>query len=89
MSVSPLSPFRSIAQRAREGSCTDPKTLFKVIEENNFVLLATTATTLKEIEGDPSGVVLLGIGQIRSEIVAALEEVTTSARADLKRHLAV
>ena len=61
--------------------------LFSVIDENNYALLATTVTTITEAEGDTSGLVLLGVGRIRSEIVVVLEEVTNSARADLKRSL--
>ena len=61
--------------------------LFSVIDENSYVLLATTVTTVTEAEGDTSGMVLLGVGRIRSEIVVVLEEVTNSARLDLKRSI--
>ena len=68
----------------RERLTDKSRSLFEAIEEDNYVLLATTATTIKETEGDISGLVLLGVGRIRLKIVAVLEEVTNSARLDLK-----
>ena len=58
------------------------------MDDNSYVLMATTAATIKGTEVDTSGLVLLGVGYIRSRVEAVLDEVKRSARSDLK-HLEV
>ncbi|MEA2601668.1 MAG: hypothetical protein QOF89_2660 [Acidobacteriota bacterium] len=54
----------------RERLADQIQKLFRVIDENSYVLVATTATTFKGKgdEDDISGFVLLEVGKIRSEI---------------------
>jgi len=82
-SVIALQVYASTGQKRIEDCC---KILFDVMEENDYVLMATTAADIV-IDGKPDGVVLFGVGRIRLAIVALLTEVTQSARHDLKRAL--
>lgn len=82
-SVIVLQVYASTGQKRIADRC---KVLFDVMEENDYVLLATTAADMT-IDGNPDGVVLFGVGKIRLAIVALISEVTQSARDDLKRVL--
>ena len=62
------------------------KTLFEVMQENDYVLLATTAADMT-IDSEPDAMVLFGVSRIRLEIVSVINAVTQSAHYDLKRIL--
>jgi len=59
--------------------------LIFTINENDFTSLATTASTIKDIEGDVSGFVLWGVARIIPKIRYALDQITGIAKSDLKR----
>jgi hypothetical protein len=59
------------------------KTLFEVMQENDYVLLATTAADMT-IDSKSDAVVLIGVSRIRLEIVSVINAVTRSAHDDLK-----
>jgi gas vesicle protein len=59
--------------------------LIFTINENDFTSLATTASTIKDIEGDVSGFVLWGVARIIPKIREVLDQITRIAKLDLER----